>query len=130
MSHVAFGLVRPHRDGPVALLREHGFRVPIRPLDQPQGDGQLFLSGPSDEIADGLFRILQIGLLDKAKVRIVAEFRGGTQALEQLYGDFAVFELFHVDAHEPAHIDGFLVEGCQPPVDAFHGILQRYGVRP
>ena len=45
-------------------------------------------------------------------MRIVAEFRGGTQALEQLYGDFAVFELFHVDAHEPAHIDGFLVEGC------------------
>ena len=130
MGQVAFGLVRPHRDGPVALLREHGFRVPIRPLDQPQGDGQLFFPSPSDEITDSLFRILQIGLLDKAKMRIMAEFRGGTQALEQLYGDFAVFELFHVDTHEPAHIDGFLVEGCQPPVDAFHGILQRYGVRP
>ena len=61
---------------------------------------------------------------------VMTEFGGGTQTLEQLDGDLAVLELLHVDAHEPAHVDGLLVEGGQPPVDAFNGILQRNGVRP
>ena len=128
VGDVALRLARPDRHRPAILLGHDGFPIPVRTFDQPQGNGQIFLFRPGNKIRNILFAALEIGLKHKAKMRIGAELRGRAQAFEELNGHFLIFELFHIDAHEPAHIDDLLVQRDYAPVDTGNGIFLRYGL--
>ena len=125
-GHVGFGLVRPDRDGPAVLLGQHGLVIPVCALDQPDGNREIALASPGQEVAHVVLGATQVSLKHDAKMRIIRIL--GAQPLVQFDGGVLVLELFHVDAHEPAHLHYLLIDGFDAGHHAFDRTVHIHGL--
>jgi hypothetical protein len=92
------------RTSPSVLARLDFFEVPVRALDQANGEARSARAAPLEEIEQIVFRIAQISLNYNSNLRPVAKFGFGKERSEKFEGRIFMRVTFHVEVNERTEV--------------------------
>ncbi len=123
------GLDRVNRSRPPGLSGQDRLVIPVRTLDEPDGDGKPLAPRPFQEPVGVLFALPEIGLQRESQVGVAPEFGIAPQPAIEFDRDVLERAHLRVETEESANRDDLAVQGLEATEHSVHGPFEICWVR-